>query len=172
MSTATALGRYFQIAVNQRKDHTVAELRCAHRRCLLASVLVFDWRGRALRSMLVQANTSALITKQGQPDGPNATAPRETYPGLTVDILQSMPPGEVLDLLSSGQLKEANLEALYRNSGGNLARIAYVATAEDFTGKRSPDRFTRCDHISGFLKPDAFNTTAKTTLLTRQDLTR
>ena len=172
MSTATALGRYFQLAVNQRKDHTVAELRCAQRRCLLASVLAFERQGHTRRAVLVQAHTNALLTKQGKPDGVNATAPREAYPGLTVDVLDDMAPAEVLDLLHSGQLKEAHLEALFRHSGGNLARLAYVATAEDFKAKRSPNRFARCDHISGYLKPDVFNTTAKTTLLTRQDLTR
>lgn len=30
MSLNTALGRYFQLAVNQRKEHTVSELLCAH----------------------------------------------------------------------------------------------------------------------------------------------
>lgn len=172
MSTATALGRYLQLATNQRKDHTVAELRCAERRCLLASVLAFEWQGHTHRAVLVQVHTNALLTKQGKPDGVNATAPREAYPGLTVDVLDDMAPAEVLDLLHSGQLKEAHLEALFRNSGGNLARLAYVAVAEDFKAEHSPNRFARCDHISGYLKPEAFNITAKTTLLTRQDLAR
>lgn len=168
MSTATALGRYLQLAVNQKKDHTVAELRCAHKRCLLASVLEFDAR----RVVLVQAHTNSLLTKKkNQPLGPNALAPQETYPGLTAELLDQMPPGEVLALLESGELREAHLEALFRHSGGNVARLAYVAEKDDFKGY-SPNRFTRCDHISGYLKPEAFNATQRVSLLTQDDLTR
>ena len=172
MSLNTALGRYFQLAVNQRKEHTVAELLCAHRRCLLASVVVFDWQGHPRRAVLVQAHTNALLTKNGQPEGVNATAPRDFYPGLTTELLEGMKPGEVLDLLYAGQLKEAHLEHLYRASGGNLARIAYIATADDFTGRTDLNRFTRCDHISGYLPPNSYNTTKRRTLLTQADLTR
>lgn len=172
MSLNTALGRYFQLAVNQRKEHTAAELLCAHRRCLLSSVLVFDWQGHPRRAILVQAHTNALLTKNGQAEGVNATAARDFYPGLTTQLLEDMPPGEVLDRLYAGQLKEAHLEHLYRNSGGNLARIAYIATADDFTGRTDPNRFTRCDHISGYLPPNSYNTTKRRTLLTQDDLTR
>src|SRR5699024_8814424 len=107
-------------------------LRCDKHGCLLASTVVFPWQGRAHRVVIVHAHTTNKLLKHGQPEGVLATARRERYPGLTAEVLQDMEPGEVLDFLSSGQLTEANLEVLYRESGRHLGRISYMATVDDF----------------------------------------
>lgn len=157
-----ALGRYFQIAPQQLKDCTTAEIRCAKRGCLLASVVEFDWHSDHLRLVVVQANTTNAITKNGQPDGPNATAPRSMRAGLTMEAVQAMTPGCMLDALQSGEITGAELEGLFRHSDVNVARIAYVATRDDFTGY-SPNTFTRCDHMSGYLGVEHFNATQRVT---------
>ena len=166
MSINTALGRYFQLAPQQLKAHTKAEIRCAKRGCLLASVVVFEWQAQTRRDLLVHVNTTDRLTKHGQPDGPNATAPRSRRAGLTVETLAAMTPGEVLDALHNGELSEANLEALFRNSGGNVKRLAYLATPDDFNGF-SPNRFARCDHVSGYLTREHLNVTRRDTRVSR-----
>lgn len=153
MSMATALGRYFQIADNQLKAHTVATVRCPKRGCILANVLKIDGQ----RFLLVHAHTKAKLVKKGQPEGANATAPRELKPGLTVEVVKSLSPEALLEALRVGDITEANLEALYRHAGGNVARIAYLATKEEFQYKHSPDLFARCDHYSGYLPKSALD---------------
>lgn len=153
MSTATAIGRYLQLAKGQLKTHTVGTVRCPKRGCILAHVLDIDRQ----RFLLVHVHSKDRLVKHGQVDGVNATAPRENFPGLTVEILDDMLPGEVLGLVRSGRLKEAHLEELYRASGNNPARIAYLATKEDFTLNHSPNLVARCDHWSGYLPKSALN---------------
>ena len=164
MSVNTALGRYFQLAPEQRKAHTKAEIRCAKRRCLLASVIEFEWNDKTQRVLLVQADTTNRLKQQGQMEGPNAAAPRLEPVGLTTEAVRAMSPGEVLDQLASGKLTAANLEFLFRNSGTPARRLAYVATAADFDGY-SPNVFTRCDHVSGYLDRTHLNTTERNFLV-------
>ena len=163
MSLATAMGRWFQIAPNKLKDLTTSELRCDKHGCLLASTVGFDWQGRTHRVVIVHAHTTNKLLKHGQPEGVNATARRERYPGLTAEVLQDMEPKEVLDLLYGGQLTEANLEAAYRESGGHLGRISYMATVEDFKAKHSPNLLAVCNHGSIVLNMEDFNRTKKVT---------
>ena len=163
MSLAIAMGRWFQVAPNKLKELTVSELRCDKHGCLLASTVVFPWQGRARRVVIVHAHTTNKLLKHSQPEGVNATACRERYPGLTAEVLQDMEPAEVLDLLYGGQLTEANLEALYRESGGHLARISYMATLADFRADYSPNLLAVCNHGSIVLGMDDFNRTRKVT---------
>lgn len=157
MSMATALGRYFQIADNQLKAHTVSTVRCPKRGCILANVLQIDGQ----RFLLVHVHSKDQLVKNGQPEGANATAPRELKPGLTADDVRNLSPAEVLEAFRVGEITEANLEALYRQTGGNVARIAYLATKEEFKYKRSPDLFARCDHYSGYLPKSALDMTQR-----------
>lgn len=155
MSWQTAIGRFYQLNPEALKAERTGEIRCS-RGCLLATAVQLAGE----RVLIVRAHTTTAL-----PGGAMATAPVEDLDNRDAedaeDALSARVSGwsgtDALEALKAGNVTEAELEALFRSTGGDVRQLAYVATRADLMSGGNAWTFTRCRHVRGYLGPEHWN---------------
>lgn len=152
MSWQTAVGRYFQLNPEALKAERTAEIRCS-RGCLLATAVTLAGE----RVLIVRMHATSAL-----PGGAMATAPvedlddRDRRDALSV-CLRGWSGTDALGELKAGNVTEAELEGLYRATGGDARQLAYAATRADLMTGGNEWTYTRCRHVRGYLGPEHWN---------------
>lgn len=152
MSWQTAVGRFYQLNREALKAERTAEIRC-NRGCLLATAVTLAGE----RVMIVRVHTTSVL-----PGGAMATAPVEDLDNRDAeDPLSARVSGwsgtDALEALKTGNVSEAELETVYRATGGDVRQLAYVATRADLMTGGNEWTYARCRHIRGYLGPEHWN---------------
>lgn len=147
MSWQTAVGRYFQLNPEALKAERTGEIRC-NRGCLLATAVTLAGE----RVLIVRVHTTSAL-----PGGAMATAPVEDAEDALSVRLRGWSGTDALTELKAGNVTEAELEALFRSTGGDMRQLAYVATRADLMSGGNEWTYTRCRHVRGYLGPEHWN---------------
>lgn len=147
MSWQTAVGRFYQLSPDALKLEREAEIRCS-RGCLLATAVQLAGE----RVLIVRVHTTSAL-----PGGAMATAPVENAEDALRVRLRGWSGTDALGELNAGNVTEAELEGLFRSTGGDMRQLAYVATRADLMSGGNEWTYTRCRHVRGYLGPEHWN---------------